>query len=264
MDGIKAVARASEGASLIIASDLNRPKLDGSKNSLTQMVNNAVLENEAIKYRLIPTPEETEKQYGMIAQSNNKTIKQLDEMVALAGITPQEARREFSQMNAINSLIGFKVTGSLIVPESEVIAYYNDHPELEAASYYIDYVFVPFNQNQTPEEQLKQLEITVRQNDPGHLLRWGQPFWIQENAIATEKAFIMQLMPGQISTPLMTSNGFELYRLHVKKAERIKPLEERYSEIVNILRKPKYLELLNKFQQGLLENVSIIYFDIPI
>lgn len=263
IDGIQAVVRASEGTSLVMASELTRPRLDGSPNTLSTAVTNLVLENEAKRYRILPSPEENEKSYGMIAQSNGKTIKQLDEMVILAGFTPGEARAEFAQINAINSLIGFKVAGSLVVPESDVIAYYNDHPEIEPATYYLEYVVVPFAQNQTEEEQMAQLQKITQKNDPLNVLNWGTPFWIKESDISSDKLFITDLKREEISAPLKTSQGFELFRLKDKREERVKPLEERYGQIVAILRKPKYTELLENFQKGLFENASITYFDVP-
>ncbi len=264
VDGIKAVIRGSEGTDLIMASELQRFKLDGTPNDLEEMITNYALFNEAKKYRLMPTTEEIDKQWMMMAQSNRKTPKELDTMVMSAGFLPQEARNEFAQMNAINSLVSFKVTGNLIVPESDVIAYYDQHPELEPASFYVEYAFMPFTFTKTKDEQLMQWQSVARKKDPQHMLKWQDPFWITENELALDKRFITQLGIGEISQPVQTSQGFEFFRLASKKEERLKPLDERYGQIVNILRKPKFTELMESFQKGARDSVSVIYFDLPI
>lgn len=264
LDGIKAVFRGSDGTDLVLASELQRPKLDGSPANLDDILQTLALAQEAKKYRMFPLPEEVEKQYEMIAQSNRKTVKELDEMVSAAGFTPDEARKEFAQINAVSSLINFKITGNLIVPESEVIAYYNENPVIEPAAFYIEHVMVPFLKSIPKEQQREQLVSLANSGDPKNILSWEEPFWINETDLAVNKKFIAELEAGQVSLPQPAFGGFEMFRMANKKEERTKSLDDRYAEIVNVLRKPKYTELLTKFQKDLLESASIILFDLPI
>lgn len=261
IDGIQAVVVASQGSTPIFSSQLTRARLDGNPNTLKDTINTILLENEAKKYRLLPSPEEVEKQYAMIAQSSNKTVKELDEMVIMAGFTPAEARHEFAQISAINSLIGFKITANLVVPDADIVAYYNDHPEYESAAYQIEYALVPFSVTQTKEEQLQRLQEIIATNDKTNQLPWARPFWIDENDLEANKYFITQLPVGKIADPLQTYSGFELFRLKEKKVARLRTLEERYNQIIELLRKPKYTELMADFQNRLLEHAAIITFD---
>jgi hypothetical protein len=177
---------------------------------------------------------------------------------------PQEARNEFAQMNAINSLVSFKVTGNLIVPEVDVVAYYNENPEFEPASFYLEYAVMPFSFTKSKEEQLQYWQNVARKKDPHHLIAWQEPFWIKQNELAASKKFISQLAIGEISQPVQTYEGFEFFRLINKKEEQLRLLDERYGQIVNILRKPKFIELMETFQKGVRDSVSVIYFDLPI
>ncbi len=263
LDGIEVVFRGSEGnVDLITHTELLRMELDGSRPNLEKKIADLAFAQEAKKWRLWPSPEEIDKQVQMLAESNKKTPAEFDDLLMTIGFTPQEGRMAFAQLNAVNSLINFKVTANLIVPESQVIAYYNDHPEVELASYYVQYVFVPFAQTKTPDEQLKALELLAKSGDRNDSLSWEDPFWIKEDQLAQDKQFITQLAVGQISEPVKVSTGFELFRLMNKKEERLKSLDERYGEIATILRKPKYSELMSSFQKELLDNASIIYFDL--
>ena len=263
VDGIKAVFRSSEGTDLILASELERPKLDGSKLSLEDAINDVAFGQEARKYKLWPSPEEVDKQLRMLGEANHKTPKEFEDLMVTLGYTPAEGRNAFAQMNAVNSLIGFKITGSLVVPESDVMAYYNDHPEEESAAYQLEYYVVPFAKTQSKEDQLAYIETAVQKNDPKKIFKWNPPFWINENEIAADKQFILDLEVGQISEPHESMYGYEMFRLASKRPGRLKTLEERYNDIANTLRKPKYGQLLSEFQKGLISNASIIYFDLP-
>lgn len=262
VDGIKAVVRGSSGADLILESELRRPKLDGTPNTLDSSITNSLIKQEADRLHITQTPEENQKQYEMIAQNNKKTVKELDEMVMQAGFTPQEARKEFGQINAVNSLLGWKV-GGMVVPESEVRAYYEENPEYESAAYQIQMVVVPFSSTQTREQQLTQLQTLANAQDPNGVLNWIEPFWVNEEDLAADKKFITELEPGQISLPKEVFNGFQMFRLVAKKEKRLKTFDDRYGQIVSILRQPKYNELMTKFQQELKDNASIIIFDLP-
>ena len=264
LDGVKAVFRGSEGTDLVMASEIERPKLDGTPTNLQEIISDLAIAQEAKKYRLWPSPEDVEKQLRMLGEANRKTPKEFEDLLINIGYTPSEGKQAFAQMNAISSLVNFKITGNLIVPEADVITYYNENPEVEPASYSLAYSSIPFAKTQSQEEQLKYLQNLVNKNDPKHVLKWQEPFWINENEIAADKQYITELKVGQISMPHETSYGFEMFKLVNKKEERLKSLDERYNEIVTVLRKPKYFELLSQFQKDLLDNASIIYFDLPI
>lgn len=262
VDGVKAVVRGSSGTDLILESELRRPKLDGSPNTLDSSITNALIKQEADRLHITQTPEENQKQYEMIAQNNKKTVKELDEMVIQAGFTPQEARKEFGQINAVNSLLGWKM-GGMAVPESEVIAYYEENPEYESGAYQIQMMVVPFSSSQTREQQLAQLQIVANAGDPNGVLNWPDAFWVNEEDLAADKKFIAQLEVGQISLPKEVFNGFQLFRLAAKRPKRLKTLDERYGHIVSFLRQPRYTQLMNTFQKELMDNASIIIFDLP-
>lgn len=262
VDGIKAVVRGSAGTDLILESELRRSKLDGSPNTLDSAITNALIKQEADRLHITQTPEENQKQYEMIAQNNKKTVKELDEMVIQAGFTPQEARKEFGQINAVNSLLGWKM-GGMAVPESEVIAFYEENPEYESAAYQIQMVVVPFSSSQTREQQLVQLQAVANAGDPNGVLNWPDGFWVNEEDLAADKKFIAQLEVGQISLPKEVFNGFQLFRLAAKREKRLKTLDERYGHIVSFLRQPRYTQLMNTFQKELMDNASIIIFDLP-
>ena len=72
-------------------------------------------------------------------------------------------------------------------------------------------------------------------------------FGLQTSELASDKKFISRLKNGEISQPIESFGGFELFRL-VNKEEHLKPLDEWYGTFANILRKPKFTEMMDTFQ----------------
>lgn len=265
LDGIQVVFRDSKGdVDLIMHSEMQRMELDGTAPDLEKKVTDLALAHEAKEWRLWPTAEEIDKQVHMLAEANKKTPAEFDDLLVTIGYTPQEGRTAFAQMNAVNSLINFKITANLIVPESQVVAYYTDHPEYVPASYRIQYAFIPFAQTKTRQEQEEALATLAAQGDPKDSLPWDEAFWITEDQLAQDKRSVIELVPGQITQPVETTTGFELFRLVDKKEQRLRSLDERYGEIANTLRKPKYGELMESFKKEVLDRSSLIYFDLSL
>ena len=64
---------------------------------------------------------------------------------------------------------------------------------------------------------------------------------------------------GDVCLPVKTAVGFELYYLKDKKEKHVRSLDDMRPEIVDILRRPKYVELLNEYKTSLFDTSSILY-----
>jgi hypothetical protein len=263
VDGIRAVVIGPERRDLVKASELNLTNLDGSRPSLDSIVTNIVYEHEARRFHLWPSEEEQTKQLRMIGQMNNKSEKEVENLFIATGRTPQEGRRAFAQLNAINSLMSFKVPGGSMVTDSEIERYYNEHPEMEPTAYYVQRAFVPFSRTKSKQQQFDALQALAGKKESPQNLKWQEPFWIKESDLSQDKLFITQLPIDQLSQPIGIDNGFEFFSVLQKQQERIKPLEDRYSEIASLLRQPKYSSFMANLKNELFDKVSIIYFDVP-
>ncbi len=65
---------------------------------------------------------------------------------------------------------------------------------------------------------------------------------------------------GDISLPQEVAGGFEMFKLVEKTPETVKSLDDSYRDIVDILRRPKYEELMEKYKTALMKNASVVYF----
>jgi parvulin-like peptidyl-prolyl isomerase len=258
IDSIKAVIYTEGDTYIITESDLVRPSLDGSPVTLESKIFQCLAYEKAKQRKMLPEKEDIDKHLQTVQRENNLTIDQLKAIFSSAGYTYEEGREQFGIMSAINTLLDFEVRSSLMVPEKEVVAYYNQYPERRPAAYYLERTVVPFSADISKEELKEQL-VNFSKNKQGFIV-WSTPFWITLPELAQDKMFITTMKPGDVSAPVEVENGFELFRLKEIKPEDNVPLQERYQEIAAILRKPRYEKKISDYKKGLRDTASIVYY----
>lgn len=261
VDAIEAVVFAPEGTSIVVSSDLSRPSLDGRARTLEDLVYEKLMLLDAQKFRMFPDEDMIDKHLAAVQRDNNLTLDDLKSVFKSAGYSYEEGREQFGMISIINQILDFKIRSRLIVPEREVVAYYNENPEVEEASYHIQVGIIPFAENQSIEQQKKSIESFIN-HDIGFMeIEWQEPFWIEKNDMAEDKQFLIDLNPGEISEVQETTDGFQVFKKIADKPERVRTLEERYREISELLRKPKYEQLVNEYRQELMETGAVKYLN---
>lgn len=260
MDHIAAIVFAQEGTQIITASELERRSLDGNERTLEDLIYEKLMILDAQKFKMTPDDDQIDKHLASVQRENNITLDQLKTIFTNAGYTYEEGREQFGIISLINQLLDFKIRSRLIVPEKEVVAYYTANPEKQDAGFLVQRALIPFNDLQTHEEQQKEIERFVHGRNGFITIEWQEPFWIEKNEMAENKKFIMAMSPGDISDPIETAEGFELFRLQETRPERLKTLDERYREISDILRRPKHEQLLKEYKKQLMDSASVLYF----
>ena len=259
LDSVQAIVYGVEGTEIITKSDVDRPSLEGKPRSLDDLILERLMYLDAKKFKMQLDEEAIDKHLSSIQRENNLSFNDLKEIFRSAGYTYEEGREQLGMMSAVNSIVDFKIRSRLIVPEKDVIAYYNDHPQKLEALYQLQRGVVPFSSTKT-KSALKSDVSSYLQTGVGFInIQWSAPFWIDASEIAEDKQFIFSLVPGQVSQPQEVGDGFELFKLVEKKEERLVTIEERYREIAEILRRPRLEQLLEEYKKNLFETASILY-----
>lgn len=263
IDGIKSTIYTSNSVHITTESDPRRPNLDGTPRTLSSIeFEILVFQDAQDKPGILLDDTETDKGLQKLLKDNNMTMKQLENIFRDAGYTYAEGREQFKTMSTVNQMLDYKIRSRLLVPEKEIMAYYHKHPIYEDARYLIQRAFVPFSSLISKQKLKKQITAHLRGNDDEDFnIEWSPEFWVQEDELAQEKQFITQLAVGQISDPVEVDNGFEVFKLVQAKERYLKPIEQRYTEIANILRKPRYDKLFDEYKQQLFDSASIVRFD---
>lgn len=257
IDTIKAAIYMGPDTDIITYSEENRPGLDGSMRTLDDLIVEREMYHDAKEKGMKSDEESTDKRLKEVQRDNNLTLDQLKGIFKTAGYTFEEGREQFAMMTSVNNILDFKVRSRLTIPEKEVRAYYEENPVRQEATYLLERAVIT-----PPESSSINLDLDIlaqlKQNDIE--LEWGTPFRIKKDEIAEEKQDILVLDVGVISKPYPLEEGFELFRIKEKKDESIASFEERYREISDILRKPRYEKLMEEYIKSLADNASVVYF----
>ncbi len=261
IDSIKSVVYGSEGTEIITESDLKRPGLAGNMRILDDLIFERAVYLDAKKMKMAGDDDAVDKYLNAIARDNNLSLFDIENMFAEIGYSLAEGREQLQLMYAFNNVVDFKVRSNLIVPRKQINAYYEDNPVWKDARYYISYasIVIPSGNNKKSIEREIQRYIRTGKAT-GIKIMWSEPFWIEEEDIADDKKFITQMQKDDIKGPIDKNNYFELYKIVDIEPRRLLTLEERYQDIVNILRRPLFEEKMSDYKAKLFNGLSIVYF----
>ncbi|MFI5332910.1 MAG: hypothetical protein ACHQVS_02290 [Candidatus Babeliales bacterium] len=250
-----------EDSAIITQLDVERLTLQGEKRTLEEIIFEKLVFLDAKAHKVVPDEEAIDRYLQTVQRENNLTLDQLKMIFKSAGYTYEEGREQFAIMSTVNSMIDYKIRSRLIVPEKDIDAYYKAHPEMEEPRYYVEMAAVPWSSEYEGEEFKHRLILYAQGKKDFPDISWNEPFWISKIDIAEDKEFITQLKEGQISNPYEGVQGFELYRVKEIQPERLKPLEgDRYKEISDLLRRPRFEQLMTEYKKELFDNASIVYY----
>jgi len=260
IDSIKAVVYGQQRTDIITFSDEIRPSLDGSQQSLDDLVLSKLICQDAARFKMEPDDEAVNKHLEAVQRENNLSLDDLKSIFKQAGYTYEEGRAQFKSITAIGTMVDFRIRSRLIVPEREIQAYYLDHPEIEETAYQIEIAQVSCPSGMDHDRFMDKIRELVHKGESSLDVSWAEPFWIKKSDVAQNKEFLMTMDVGTIALGSQSAAGVELFRLKNKKEEHLRTLEERYNEIAEILKRPKYNELFEGYKKELFANAAIVYF----
>lgn len=245
---------------IITKSDIDRPALGGGFRDKEEIVFEREVLLDAKKHHLPQDEEAIDAYLAQIQREHNLSQEQLEEIFTSSGYTIEEGREQLQMMQTINTMLDIKIRSNLIVPRRSVEEYYQNNPTVIEATYTLQRAFVPQSEKISSEKQYKALVRYSKTGKGASSITWSDPFTLEHSEIAESKQFIYTMQPDEISLPYEVNGGFELFKLVEKTEEQIKSLEDSYREIVEILRRPKYEELMEKYREHLSQISSVVYF----
>jgi parvulin-like peptidyl-prolyl isomerase len=261
IDSIKAVVYGQERTDLVTLSDIDRPSIAGNKQTLDDLVTSKLLIQDAVRYKMEPNDEAVDNNLKAVQRENNLSLDDLKAIFSSSGYSYEEGRAQFKEMTAISTMIDFRIRSRLIIPEREIESYYQAHPIIQEASFQVERALVTAPYRMDRDIFLKELK-NLKETGQCKLLdiEWSEPFWINKSEIANDKQFITMMEVSSIAIGSETAAGVELFKLINKKDEHLLSLEERYNEIADYLKRPKYDELFEQYKKDLFNGAAVVYF----
>jgi len=260
LDQIEVVIYGQEDVEIITKSDIERPSLGGGFRTKDEIVFEREVLLDAKKHHLPQDDEAIDVYLVQVQREHNLSEEDLENIFTSSGYTIEEGRQQLQMLQTVNTMLDIKIRSNLIVPRRDVEEYYRNNPSLIEATYTLERAFVPQSKTMS-RTALYNLLVKYTETGKGVSgIVWGDPFTINHSDVAESKQFIYTMNPGKVSLPQEVAGGFEIFRLVGKTPETVKSLDESYREIVDILRRPKYEELMESYRQSLLNSASVVYF----
>lgn len=260
LDQIEVVIYGQEDVEIITKSDIDRPSLGGGFRTKDEIVFEREVLLDAKKHHLPQDDEAIDAYLTQIQREHNLSEKDVENIFTSAGYTIEEGRQQLQVMQTVNTMLDVKIRSNLIVPRKDVEEYYKNNPTIIEATYTLQRAFVPQSKKMSSDAQQNVLVKYAKTGKGVSGIVWGDAFVINHSDVAPSKHFIYTMEPGNISQPQAMNGGFELFKLVEKMPDTVKSLDESYREIVDILRRPKYEELMENYRQFLLKSASVVYF----
>jgi len=260
IDQIEVVVYGQEEVEIITKSDIDRPSLGGGFRTKEDIVFEREVLLDAKKHHIPQDEDAIDAYLAQMQREYNLSPEQLEDIFTSAGYTIEEGREQLQMMQTVNTMIDVKIRSNLIVPRKDVEDYYKNNPTIIEATYTLQRAFVPQSDRLSAEQQNKILTRYAQNGTGASGIVWSDSFTINHSDIAENKQFIYTMHQGQMSLPQEVKGGFEMFKLIDKTPEQVKSLEESYREIADILRRPKYEELMAKYREALAKNASVVYF----
>jgi len=256
----KIVAKIDD--TIITHSDVVRPGIDGATHTLKELEDEAHIYNKAKSYNMTFTQEAIERDLKKLAEDQGFSYAELKNIFESSGCTEEEGRDKFAKMKSVNQLVSYKVMSRCVVPERDLIVYYDEHPETVTARYYLRNAIIPYDANISKQEKKnleKKIIAAVNSNDDLSFIKWGNPHWYEQGEIDENQVFVYDLEEGEISAPYDTQRCFLIYELLEKEEEHLVALEDRREKINEILWKERYAKLMGEFMDDLRKNSFVAY-----
>lgn len=242
---------------IITLRDVELPSINNQKRTLKTIIFEKLLAYEAEHvYHFGGTEDSARKYFEAIKQQNNLTDDQFNELFARVGKTPEEAFEEFKTTYLAEQMLSFRIKSRLIIPEEDIRAEYEAHPQYEAASFKLKRGFI--SKTSMTDTELREFQESGKH---AYKIEWGESYWLDEGDIAESRDFIKTMEPGSYSALEVVPNGYEVIKLVQKKLPHKKSFDECRSSIIEKLQVPFYKKKMEELEKEMLDKYQITYFD---
>jgi len=177
-------------------------------------------------------------------------------MARVQGYTLEEFYDELKRLQRSNNYMDYEVQARMDIPEDDIKKHFDVNPVMEEAVYFIQTTFVPFDENKTEAQQVRELRNpNVRMSLS---LDWTVPIDLKASEVESDKEFILTMKKNNVFV-LQDQDGFTLFRLYDKVDEKPVPFEDRKLDILNELRQQRFVRIIDDIKKDLRKNTSVYY-----
>ncbi len=240
------------------------------KQTLEQMVSDALLEQEIIRYGIVISEETIDKEIKGVKEQRNLSDEEFDEMLKRDGLTLEEFRGMLTKMFQKQELLGYMVHSKVLVTDTEIQKNYEERREDYVLDKMVDLAIILLPSDISAVEIKKRIddgEYTFAQAAEKYSVgpgkeQGGSIGEVTWGDLADDwREALVGVGIGGVSEPLSVQ-GKEALLSPVKMIEdRIVPLEEVRDAIFDRLMQEKREVNFAEYFEKLKQSAVIIYMD---
>lgn len=246
VDEILAIIYYDGGSIPITLSSLKA--LDGHEVTLREAILRQLMAINGKQFAQV-SDDDVERILSDLQRANGLSREAMLRAFETAGFTQEEGLAELKQQQVVSQVLEVRVKSDkrLIIQRGDVEQYDREHPGYTEASYTLQQACVPYDGN--IDREFSDRELAGFQWEPG--------FDLKESELADDKRFIIDAQIGTIVGRERVAEGLEITRLIAKREKMQIKLDDRYDDVVDILRRERFKKVFGEFQKNLLDHASI-------
>ena len=238
---------------------------------LNSLIDDKLADQEIKTAGIFVDEQEIDKAIEQVKSANYYSDEDLRSALTASGISMSDYRKEIKKQMQRNQLVNLKIKSKIIITDSDVLKYYNDHPESYAPQkkYMIRNIVMPlgfdidapstqsnFGKMESIHQQLSDgasfekmaMEYSEAMNaaDGGKL-----GFFALDELAENIKSAVSPLEPGSFSSIIETDQGFQIFFVEDIQESGGKEL----SEVADEIRQKLYEDAVNKKFQSWIETL---------
>lgn len=262
LDEVSVVLHGPENTSILCVSDDGRPGIDGQPRKLSQCIHEDLMYQDALRMGIPMDQEIIEERLHATLRGFGLKPGDETEIFAREGYTYEEGMNRFRQMYGVNAVTELKIAANLIIPEADVVKYYEENPLVIEESFFLQTGLLKegdFADKISSKDFSSYVDSAIKDGSIVSLANWSNSFWLKKSEINESLAELMSSMEVGEVVKVEVPSGVQLYKLNDYQKNSVVPLAERYKDIAETLRRPLFVERLEEYKRELLSEATIIY-----
>ncbi|MDW7772275.1 MAG: SurA N-terminal domain-containing protein [Desulfobulbaceae bacterium] len=217
------------------ASELPEALKQVRRTVIDKLIENKIMHQEAEKANITVSEEDIERAFELILKKNNTTPQQFRIQLASMGMTEEQYRENLKIQVLSSKLVSYEVRSKVIIPESRIIDYYDSHytERVGEGGFYLLQIGISWDQNgdknglskneaREKAEHIRSLaaggndfrELAREHSNLPSAVDGGDIGVINREDLSEEMLkIISETKPGDISTIIETSSGYQFFKV---------------------------------------------------
>lgn len=242
---------------MITHSDVyDKRNLENSVIPLEQQIKMEAIRQQTIVDKMPIDDTAADKYLARLRKSNDLSEADLEEIATSLGRTMEELHALLDIQYMYDFFLHHKFRVRLVPTDQEVEEYCQSNPEYESGWFTITTASLPYSQEdeKAVAKQVERLSLGKGVDK----ITWSKPLKIDERDLADNKKFIQTLKIGQVYADKQ-EGVFDLYKLLEKQEPRLKTLNERKADIIDVLNKKLFVEKLAAYEKELMKSIAVVH-----